>query len=119
MRGGEDCKMVENPNGMSLLERLCALRGGGRELFPPRGAEKGDDGGGCCSRECELTSRSSIDTSAEAWSEIEVEESRKGEGLRGGRESREKNDDGWERDRVWVGVGEPIWCASVVRDTGI
>lgn len=59
-----------------------------------------------------MTSRSSMETSAASETDVE-EESRKGEGLRGGRESREKKE-GCESDRVWEGVGEmlcdPICC---------
>ncbi|WP_205007922.1 hypothetical protein, partial [Escherichia coli] len=63
---------------------------------------KGDDGG---NRECEeLTSRSSIDTSAGSDMEVEEESRNGGEGLKGGRESREKNE-GCDNDRECVGVG--------------
>ena len=58
--------------------------------------ENGDGDGG--SPECELASRSSMETSAETASEIEVDdESRYGDGLKGGKESSENND-GCDKD---------------------
>lgn len=87
--------MSDDKNGMSLLDRLCALRGGRlspiREGFPLANGEGGNKG-------CELASRSSIGTSPETWSEIEVDgESRKGDGLNGGNVSKLKID-GCDRD---------------------
>lgn len=73
IRGGEDCIIEENPKGISLLDRLCAFRGG---RFSPTlielPLENGDGDGG--STECELASRSSIEISAETASEIEVDD---------------------------------------------
>lgn len=109
INGGEDCKIVENPNGMSLLERLCAFRGGRfsvRVEFPELDLAKGEDGGNrACEFEFEFVSRSSMDTSYVAWSEEREEgESRYGDGLKGGRESRGKKE-GCDNDRECDGPG--------------
>lgn len=105
INGGEDCKMVENPNGMSLLDRLCAFRGGRfsvREKLPELDLPEGEEGG---NKECEFVSRSSMGTSVMTWSEERADgESRYGDGLRGGRESRGKND-GCDNDRECDGPG--------------
>ena len=58
-------------------------------------------------------SLSSIETSVEIWSETDVvdgdESPRNGEGLKGGKESREKKD-GWDKDREWWdGPGLKLW----------
>lgn len=107
INGGEDCKIVENPNGMSLLERLCAFRGGRLSVrleLPELLRAKGEEGG---SKECEFASRSSMETSFITWSEERAEgESRYGDGLKGGRESRGKKE-GCDNDREWDGPG--LW----------
>jgi|Hof3ISUMetaT_23_FD_contig_21_1115488_length_405_multi_8_in_0_out_0_1 hypothetical protein len=64
-----------------------------------------------------------MDTSVEIGSEtVGEEESRKGAGLNGGKESRQKNDDGCDKDREWVGPILKFWvliCWFAGLDTGI